>query len=48
MPEPNNNIFLTTENLAFSLPLILVCTIYVSRIVIDRRSTIDDGRVDSR
>jgi hypothetical protein len=26
----NNNIFLTTENLAFSLPLIAVCFIYVS------------------
>jgi len=30
MPEQNNNIFLTTENLAFSLPLIAVCSIYVS------------------
>jgi len=28
MPEPNNNIFLTTENLAFSMPLILVCSLY--------------------
>lgn len=27
MPE-SNNIFLTTENLAFSLPLIFVCTAY--------------------
>jgi hypothetical protein len=26
----NNNVFLTMENLAFSLPLIAVCSIYVS------------------
>jgi hypothetical protein len=29
MPEKFNNIFLTTENLAFSMPLILTVTIYV-------------------
>ena len=29
MPEQTNNIFLTTENLAFSLPLLLVCASYV-------------------
>ena len=33
MPEPNNNIFLTTENLAFSMPLILVCSLYVSEAI---------------
>lgn len=30
MPDTFNNIFLTSENLAFSMPLILVCTTYVS------------------
>lgn len=30
MPDTFNNIFLTTENLAFSLPLIIVCATYVS------------------
>jgi hypothetical protein len=37
MPE-ENNIFLTTENLAFSLPLLLVIGIYVSSF--DRSSCI--------
>jgi hypothetical protein len=30
MPEVTNNVFLTTENLAFSLPLLFVCGTYVS------------------
>lgn len=30
MPDSFNNIFMTTENLAFSLPLIFVCVAYVS------------------
>lgn len=32
MPDTFNNIFLTTENLAFSLPLIIVCATYVSAV----------------
>jgi hypothetical protein len=35
MPDTSNNVFLTTENLAFSLPLIIVCVTYVRTVPVD-------------